>query len=461
MGLNNNKKKALKELFQTVIIPIIIGLCFFVWVYAIVVSHEWKIIVFPLSIFMLISFYFLSGPIYAGVLLGFITTVSFMIIVIAAGSMTRLTLFLQTLWLWTAFSVMEFYKIQIQKHQNRILVENEIINADLDILMNKMEEEKRHAADLRQRLSNYKYLEEMTIPLSSTMEEEKIVSLITELATKFIGKGEWKIEKGAQSSIFAGYIYKYKVPLLIQNISLDNRFILDNAKFNSLIAVQMEVSDKFWGILKGTSIQENAFDESDLRLLSILGGISSLALTNAQLYRRTQELAITDGLTGLYVQSYFKERLAQEYIRSKRYGFPLSVAMIDLDHFKNINDTYGHLTGDEILREISQIARKRLRDIDFPSRYGGEEFGIIMLQTNTGEALKVCEDIRKTIEKHVFLISGGKTKTTEIKITISVGIASISEKVKNFNDLITLADDALYQAKTKGRNRSEIYNSHE
>lgn len=458
MKLNTVKKKEIKEFFQTIIMPVIVGLCFLVWVYAIIVSHEWKIIVFPLSVVMLIAFYFLSGPIYAGVLLGFMTTVSFMVIVVAVGSITRLTIFLQTLWLWATFSVLELYKILFQKQKNRILVENEIISADLDIVKNKIEEENNHIVNLKQRLANYNYLEEMTIPLSSIMEEEKIITMVTELSAKFIGKGKWKIEKGANASIFANYIFKYKVPLLIQNISLDNRFSAVSPGFRSFIAVQMDVGGKYWGILRGVSDNENTFDESDLRLLSILGSISSLALTNAQLYRRTQELAITDSLTGLYVQSYFKERLSQEFVRSKRYSFSLAVAMIDLDHFKNINDSHGHIAGDEILQQVSSVIKKRLRDTDLFSRYGGEEFGIIMLQTTSEEAVKVCEDLRKGVENQTFHINSEKNKKLEIKMTVSAGIASIGENVKNYDSLIASADSALYKAKQKGRNRVEVYN---
>jgi hypothetical protein len=221
----------MRDLLQTVVVPFVIGLVFFYWVYELVVSHQDRLAVFPLSILMLIAMYFISGAIYAGVLLGFITTVSFMIIVVASGEMTRLGLFLQTLWLWSIFSVLEFYKIHRQKYQNRKIVEDEIINADIDILTNKIEDEKKHFSDLRQRLSNYNYLEEMTIPLSSTMQEERIVSLVTDLAAKFIGRGEWKIVMGVHSDVFAAYTNKYKVPLLIQDVRLDNRFSLEKTDF--------------------------------------------------------------------------------------------------------------------------------------------------------------------------------------------------------------------------------------
>ena len=449
------KKKAMRDLLQAVIVPLAVGIVFLFWVYALVVSHQQRLVVFPLSILMLIAMYFLSGAIYAGVLLGFITTVSFMMIVVASVVMTRLVLFLETIWLWSIFSVLEFYKIYIERHQNRMIVEDEIFNADIDIIKNKIEDEKKHYSDLRQRLSNYNYLEEMTIPLSSTMHEERIVPLVTDLAAKFIGRGEWKIIKGINSDVFAAYINKYKVPLLIQDVSLDNRFSPEKTDVHSLIAVPLDVNEEFWGILKGTSKNENVFDEGDLRLLSILGGISSLALTNAQLYTRTQELAITDGLTGLYVQSYFKERLSQEFVRSKRYKLPLTIAMLDIDHFKNVNDTFGHVVGDEVLKHVSAVIRNRLRDTDFLSRYGGEEFAVIMLQTSMKEAHKVAEDIRKTVQKEIFSMSNENSDNIALEVTISIGVASLDEKIINYDELIDIADKALYRAKNSGRNRTE------
>ena len=450
------KRKAVKELFQGVIVPILVGLIFFFWVFELVTSHQGKSAVFSLSIAMLVALYFLSGAIYAGVLLGFITMVSFMMVVVSYSAMTRLVMILQTAWLWSLFSVFEFYKIYSQRRQNRMIVENEIINADIDILKNKIDEEKRHCLDLGQRLSNYKYLEEMTIPLSSTMQEENIIPLVTELATKFIGRGEWKIEKGFQDDVFAQYINKYKVPLLVSDIRLDSRFLPEKSSSRSLIAVPLEVDNEFWGILKGVSDTEDIFDEGDLRLLSILGGISSLALTNAQLYKRTQDLAITDGLTGLYVQSYFKERLAQEFVRSKRYNLQLTVAMLDIDHFKNINDNFGHSVGDEVLKHVASVIKKRTRDTDFLSRYGGEEFGIIMLQTSSKEAMKAAEDIRKNVQKDIFRVTKDNSEKISIGITISIGVAPIVERVKSFEELVARADEALYRAKNSGRNRTEL-----
>ncbi|MFC1501608.1 diguanylate cyclase [Elusimicrobiota bacterium] len=455
--INPEKKdQSFRELLQTTIFPIIIGIVFFIWLYALIVSNDYRNSIFPLSIIMLFVIYFVSGSIYAGVLLGFLTAISFTIIVTTIYADTRLIFSVETLWLWSMYAILEYYRILFEKRHKGIIAEKEVLQTNAEILENKIDAEKKHNVSLIQRVSNYKYLGEITQQLSATMTEKEIILQITDLALKFIGKGSWEIIKKNQNNTFADYIKEYKIPILVQDINLDNRFFIENPDFHSLAAVPLNINDNFWGILIGTTNKENILDESDLRLLSILGGISSLALSNAHLYQENQKLAITDGLTGLYVNSYFKERLAQEIVRSKRYNLALSVAIIDIDHFKNINDTYGHDVGDEVIKHIASIIRKRLRATDFICRYGGEEFAIAMLQTEKSDGFKVAEDLRKLIQKEKFFIYSGNIKTMYINTTVSLGLTELTESTENEIDLIDMADKALYRAKNKGRNRTEL-----
>jgi diguanylate cyclase (GGDEF)-like protein len=244
--------------------------------------------------------------------------------------------------------------------------------------------------------------------------------------------------------------------LIIKNLANDNRFSVIHPRFLSLIAVPLEVNHRFWGILKGVAATQNHFDESDLRLLSVLGGIASVALNNAKLYERTQELAITDGLTGLYVQSYFRERLGEEMRRSVSHKLPLSVAILDIDYFKRVNDTYGHTAGDTVLTQIGDFLRHRLRETDFVSRYGGEEFGVVMPQTDSAEAFRVIEEIRKSIEAEKFFLPIESFHPVQVKVTLSSGLASLGARKISEEDLLKNADEALYSAKESGRNRTEI-----
>jgi len=168
--------------------------------------------------------------------------------------------------------------------------------------------------------------------------------------------------------------------------------------------------------------------------------------------RRLEELSNTDDLTKLYNRRYFMELLDLEFQRAQRYEARIAFVMIDIDNFKQFNDNFGHLLGDRILFEVAQILRESLRMHDIVGRYGGEEFALLMPETDLKGAVVVGERYRKRIEEFV-LIESGK----ELRVTISLGIASCPHpQINSVDDLIRLADNALYEAKKNGRNRVEI-----
>lgn len=165
---------------------------------------------------------------------------------------------------------------------------------------------------------------------------------------------------------------------------------------------------------------------------------------------RVEELANTDPLTGLYNYRFFTERFHRELELSKRFNKPLSLIIIDIDHFKIFNDTYGHLAGDEVLKESAEIFRQNIRDEDTLCRYGGEEFLILLPATSIEEAHKCAERIRKAVAQHVVRIPENNKK---ISITVSGGVASYPIDAVDGEHLIKVADDVLYEAKHNGRNR--------
>lgn len=168
--------------------------------------------------------------------------------------------------------------------------------------------------------------------------------------------------------------------------------------------------------------------------------------------RRLEELSNTDGLTKLYNRRYFMELLELEFQRAQRYQSKFGFVMMDIDHFKDFNDNYGHLLGDRILYEIAQILQENLRVNDVVGRYGGEEFALFMPETDLKGALVVAERYRKRIEDFV-LVEGNK----KLKVTISLGVACCPHPgINSVDDLIRLADNALYKAKRNGRNRVEV-----
>lgn len=170
------------------------------------------------------------------------------------------------------------------------------------------------------------------------------------------------------------------------------------------------------------------------------------------LYSETEYLSITDGLTGFYNRRHFELNLEREFLRAKRYNSQISLAMIDIDHFKKVNDTYGHQFGDYVLKEISTIISSFFRKTDMIYRYGGEEIAIILTETPLENSVIPLERLRKKIEEYKFMHND-----EEVQITISAGVNSNSEELKNQMELVKYADKALYKAKKEGRNKVVAY----
>lgn len=193
-------------------------------------------------------------------------------------------------------------------------------------------------------------------------------------------------------------------------------------------------------------------EERQIENVSILVEQLALEVKKINLYEKIQELAITDGLTGIYVRRHFLERLNEELPRIKKYHLKLSMLMIDLDHFKKCNDAYGHLVGDIVLKETSRIMKDYIRQVDLIGRYGGEEFIIALPDTDEESAGHVAERIRASVEANSF-----KAYDETINMTVSIGVAAYSDDCDNVNELIDRADRALYKAKRAGRNKSVVY----
>jgi diguanylate cyclase (GGDEF)-like protein len=163
----------------------------------------------------------------------------------------------------------------------------------------------------------------------------------------------------------------------------------------------------------------------------------------AQANRQLAELAASDALTGLRNRGAFEERLEEEVERARRHGRPLSLLLLDIDRFKEYNDTFGHLAGDAVLRSVGSILARKVRATDFAARYGGEELAVILPDTDSNGALELAERLRKAVESAPW---------TDRSITVSVGVASLGDRVESAKDLLDAADRALYRSKERGRN---------
>ena len=201
----------------------------------------------------------------------------------------------------------------------------------------------------------------------------------------------------------------------------------------------------------------SVYTEDEKQYVGIIAGFGSVAIENARLY----EIATIDLKTKLYNHGFFQNRLIEEIERSERYKTDLTLLMIDLDHFKNVNDTYGHMVGDNVLIKVADTIKHHIRAFDVPARFGGEEFTIILPETSTDDTLIVAERLRKSIEKLSFPISDGNKKVSDyFNITVSIGFARYIHSASMTDDIIIdNADRAMYHAKEHGRNQVVFYDN--
>lgn len=216
----------------------------------------------------------------------------------------------------------------------------------------------------------------------------------------------------------------------------------------SWLGVPLIVRGKTIGLLAIDSAQINYFTQYHLKTVTTFADQVSIALENARLFEEVQNLALTDALTGLYNRRGLFEIGHIEFTRSRRLEWPFSVIMIDIDHFKRVNDQYGHPAGDQVLQFMASKLSIVVRGTDIVGRYGGEEFAIFLSGSDGKAAMEMAERLRATIEKTLFFV-----EEDEIQITISLGIAEFNKNSPNLETLVARADQALYVAKHKGRNR--------
>lgn len=192
--------------------------------------------------------------------------------------------------------------------------------------------------------------------------------------------------------------------------------------------------------------------EAQVKTLSIVAHQLSLQLSRIRLYRQVEALAVTDALTGLFVRHHFLERTRVELQRAARHGLSCTLLMADLDFFKQKNDTYGHLVGDVVLRDVARLLQHNLRDVDLIARFGGEEFILLLIETNIEQAMPIAQRLKQLVEVHPI-----RAYDELLTQTISIGAAGFPDHAQTLEQLIERADEALYEAKRAGRNRVVRY----
>ncbi|MBU2495111.1 MAG: sensor domain-containing diguanylate cyclase [Candidatus Omnitrophota bacterium] len=229
----------------------------------------------------------------------------------------------------------------------------------------------------------------------------------------------------------------------------DQNFV-EQSKIFAFIATPITVAQKTLGVFLIETDGEKIHTESEIKMFSFFANEVGIALENIRLYNEVELLSVTDGLTGLYNHRHFQKILGDDLNRSSRYKHSLSLLMLDIDFFKDYNDTFGHPTGDAVLAAVARIIQINIRNTDFAARYGGEEFCMILTETEKSGALLKAEEIRRRIEENQFL---NEKKQPTKNLTVSIGVAGFPEDAISKEALIKKADEALYRSKKEGRNR--------
>jgi len=230
--------------------------------------------------------------------------------------------------------------------------------------------------------------------------------------------------------------------------------LLNIMNAGSALAVPLFVSNRVMGSVQLFSSRQNAFHREDAQLLWILALVSENLLTREYANEGLLRFAFTDYLTGLRTRGYFEQQLELEFKRAERRKQKFALLMIDIDHFKRLNDSFGHHVGDQMLRDVSSMLMKDMREVDTVARYGGEEFVIILPETTQAGALYVAQRLRRAVEQAKFF-AGSPHEVQHL--TISIGVAVYDSDAQFKRDLIEFADAALYAAKHAGRNRVIAY----
>ena len=315
--------------------------------------------------------------------------------------------------------------------------------------------------------------------LASTLDLHEVLSLIMERVSGVLRPGHWSlllVDEVRQELLFeivigegaerlkemrlpvgegiAGHVALSGEPLLLADARADPRFAgrFDEASgivTGSVLAVPLVSRGRVLGVIELVNPQgARPFDSDDLRIARALSDYAAIAIDNARAYQRIRELTLRDDHTGLFNARHLWQQLASEVERTKRTGRPFSLVFLDLDRFKAVNDRHGHQAGSAVLREVGELIRRRIRSIDVPVRYGGDEFVVLLPETDRAGARAVAGHLREAINAEVFLGS----RDLAVQVTASFGIATFPGDGAGAEDLLQMADAAMYHVKETTRN---------
>src|SRR6476620_350811 len=250
----------------------------------------------------------------------------------------------------------------------------------------------------------------------------------------------------------AGWVAKNGERLIVPDVMTDPRFAkrideMTKWETRSIICVPLRSKHRVLGVIQLVNVNMEGFSDQEVFFLQSLCDYAAIAIENARSVEKIQELTITDDVTGLYNARHLYKTLEQEVYRSARFGYEFSVLFIDLDHFKQVNDTHGHLIGSKLLAEIGYLIKAQLRLIDFAVRYGGDEFVVLLPQTGKDSALVVARRLRDGLRASVFC----KEEGLNLNVRASIGLSTYPHDARSAHDVIRQADGMMYMVKNSTR----------
>ncbi|MCG2725006.1 MAG: sensor domain-containing diguanylate cyclase [Elusimicrobia bacterium] len=358
-------------------------------------------------------------------------------------------IFAEILMLWTLFYLL--HKIAAIKNDGFKKMAAEI-SYNLSEKKNIEDEVKRYESHQVALLNRIKFQSELSSSIqyiSSSSSIEEIKEKLEELVRKYFSDVATLVHSGVPGDVFEKWVFDRKTPLLIKDSSLEKRFSFSNFSEDekSIVITPLNLFGIVAGFIRISSARAQRFKIDDLRVLEIIAGICAVSMENIRLFEKVEELAVKDGLTQMYTHRAFEGRLQEEILRSARGRNSFSLLMIDIDHFKKYNDTYGHQAGDSVLKTVAGVLKDSIREIDFAARYGGEEFAIILTGIGKQDAVGLAEHLRRTLEAARFNFAG-----TDTGVTASFGVSEFPKDATIESQLIRVADERLYRAKGGGRN---------
>jgi diguanylate cyclase (GGDEF)-like protein len=333
--------------------------------------------------------------------------------------------------------------------------------------------------ELKRTVDELQALNDIGRALTSTLELSEVLHLVMQKVSELLRAGNWSLlllDEAARELYFevavgpgadrlratrlpldegiAGWVVREGQPVLVDDARSDPRFtarfdVLSGVETRSVLAVPLLAKGRTLGAIELVNGDgARAFTPEDLLTLRTIADYAAIAIDNAQAYERIKELTVVDDHTGLFNARHLYRSLELEVARSGRYGHPFSVIFLDLDRFKAVNDRHGHQVGSAVLKEVGDLLRRALRSADVPIRYGGDEFVLLLPESDRAQALAVAERIRAQLEASCFL----GDRELAVRVTASFGVATFPEDGETAEAVLGAADSAMYRVKQGVRN---------